>query len=82
MKTTACTLDQIATETIELPAKVAVMLKSEAQRNKKSTAQYLTQWLEDQADGREAVKVMNRIKEGKEKVYPADEVWVAYRQLS
>jgi predicted DNA-binding protein len=78
MKTTACTLDQIATQTIELPAQVAVMLKSEAQRSKKSIAQYLAQWLEDQADGREAAKIMQRIKEGKEKVYPADDVWARH----
>lgn len=68
MKTTA-------TKTIELPENIASMLQAEAKRSRKSIAQYVAQWLQDQADGREAARVMQRIKEGKEKAISAEEVY-------
>jgi hypothetical protein len=36
--------------------------------------EFLMQWLEDQADAREATAVMQRIEAGKEKVLPWDQV--------
>jgi len=62
-------------QTIELPVEVADMLKSEAKRNRKSIAEFIMQWLEDQIDGREAAKRMKRVKEGKSKLIPAEEVY-------
>jgi predicted DNA-binding protein len=71
-------MNTIATKTIELPEELAAMLQAEAKRSRKTIAQYVAQWLEDQQDGREAAKVIKRIKEGKEKVYPAAEVWARH----
>ncbi|TXT38654.1 MAG: hypothetical protein FD135_2757 [Comamonadaceae bacterium] len=71
-------MNTTATQTIELPEELASMLHAEARRSRKTIAQYVAQLLEDQADGREAAKVMKRIKEGKEKVYPASEVWAKH----
>lgn len=63
------------TQSIELPTEVAQQLQAEAKRSRKSVAEYLAQWLEDQADGREATKIMKRVKDGKETASPADEVY-------
>lgn len=68
MKTTA-------TQTIELPEELAAMLQAEARRSRKTIAQYVAQWLEDQADGREAAKRLKRIQDGKDKLVPAAEVY-------
>jgi predicted DNA-binding protein len=58
---------------IELPEEVATLLQAEVKRSKKSMAEYVMQWLEDQADIREANAMMERIKSGKEKTTPWSE---------
>lgn len=68
-------IENTTTETIELPVAVAAMLKLEAQYSKMSIAEYIRQWLEDQADGREAARISRRMKSGKEKRIPAAEVY-------
>ena len=62
-------------ETIELPAALVKLLKAEARRNRKSVAATIADWLEDQADGREATRIMKRIAAGKERAIPAEEVY-------
>lgn len=62
-------------QTIELPAEVADMLKSEARRSRQSIAEFIMQWLEDQIDGCQAASRMKRVKEGKSKLMPAEEVY-------
>lgn len=64
-----------ATQTIELPENIAAMLQAEARRSRKSVSNYIGQWLQDQADGREAARVLRRIEAGKEKLVPAEEVY-------
>jgi predicted DNA-binding protein len=78
MQNNAVALDSQSTRTIELPAEVAALLQNEARRSRKSIAECIMQWLEDQADGREAARISKRIKAGKEKVYPAKEVWARH----
>ena len=68
-------IDQSETELIALPLKVANMLRAEAKKSRLSVAEFLMQWLEDQADGREAAAILKRIESGKEKTIPAEEVW-------
>ena len=63
------------TRTIELPTELADQLQAEARRSRKSVVGYVRELIEDQVDGREAAKVMKRIKDGKEKAHPADEVY-------
>jgi hypothetical protein len=75
MKTNVLSFDSQTTQTIELPSEVAAMLKNEARRSRKSVAEFLMQWLEDQADGREAAKRLKLIKQGKTKASPAAEVY-------
>jgi predicted DNA-binding protein len=60
---------------VSLPRAVVTMLEIEAKRSRKPIAEFMANWLQDQRDGREATKVLKRIKEGKEKTYPAAEVW-------
>ncbi len=64
-----------STRTIELPADVADQLQAEARRSRKSVVSYVRELIEDQVDGRAAAKVMKRIRAGKEKAHPADEVY-------
>jgi len=78
MNTPSLAQNPQALETITLPATVARLLKREAHRSRLSVAEYLTQWLEDQVDGRDAAKVSMRIHDGQEKVYPAAEVWARH----
>ena len=68
-------IENTAMETIELPAAVVAMLKLEAQYSKMSIAEYIRQWLEDQADGREAARRMKMLKNGTTKAIPAAEVY-------
>ena len=63
------------TEFVELPSEVAGLLKAEAKKSRKSVAEFVMQWLEDQADGREAAKRMQDLKAGKTKAMPAEEVF-------
>ena len=58
-----------------LPEQVAAMLDEEAKTQHKTIPETITQWLEDQADGREAAMVMDRIASGQEEAAPAAEVW-------
>ncbi len=67
MKPNSVAIDGLATESIKLPAKVASMLKSEAEKNQLSIPELLLQWLDEQADARESAAVMKRIKDGQEK---------------
>ena len=67
------------TRTIELPEELADMLQAEAKRSRKSVAAYLTQWLEDQIDGRIAAKRLKDLKSGKTKGIPAEEVFAELR---
>lgn len=64
-----------AVASIELPARTAQMLQAEAKRARKPIGKLVLEWLEDQAEEREAAKVVKRIKEGKEKMIPAAEVY-------
>jgi len=64
-----------STEFVELPAEVAGLLKAEAKRSRKTVAAFVMQWLEDQADGREAARRMQDLKSGKTKAIPAEEVY-------
>lgn len=66
------------TRTIELPIEVADQLQAEAKRNRKTVAEYVAQWLEDQADGREAAKRLKAIESGKTKAIPAAEVYARH----
>ena len=68
-------IDQSETELIALPLKVANMLRAEAKKSRLSVAEFLMQWLEDQADGREAEKRWKSLKQGKTKAIPAAEVF-------
>jgi len=67
-------LDQLDTESIQLPQAVADKLRAEAKKSHMSVPEFLMQWLEDQADAREAAAVMQRIEAGKEKALPWDQV--------
>lgn len=58
-----------------LPEQVAAMLDEEAKTQHKTIPETIAQWLEDQADGREAAMVMARIANGQEKATPAAVVW-------
>lgn len=60
---------------IELPARTVERLQAEAKRARKPIAKFVLEWLDDQAEEREAAKVIKRIKEGKEKMIPAAEVY-------
>ena len=62
-------------EAIEIPVNLAKMLKAEARRRRKSVAAVIAGWLEDQADAREASRIMRRIAAGRERVIPAEEVY-------
>lgn len=75
MKSHSLAPEDLATESIQLPSDLASRLKAEAERNRLSIPELLMQWVQDQADGREAVATMKRIKSGKEKVSPAADVW-------
>ena len=68
-------MNTTATKTIELPEELVAMLQAEAKRSRKTIAQYVAQWLEDQQDGREAMRRWKLIKSGKTKVIPAEEVY-------
>jgi len=60
---------------LALPADLVQQLEREAKASKKTVTQLIGEWLEDQRDGREAMKVLKRIKDGKEKAIPAAEVY-------
>lgn len=62
-------IENTATETIELPVVVAAMLKLEVQYSKMPIAEYIRQWLEDQADGRKAARRMRLLKMVKPKPF-------------
>ena len=64
-----------ATRSIELPSEVADMLQAEAKRSHKSVGEFIAQWLEDQADGRDAAKRWKSLESGKTKAIPAAEVY-------
>lgn len=64
-----------STEFVELPVEVADLLKAEAKRSHQSIAEFMMQWLEDQADGREATQRMKDLKTGKTKAIPAEDVY-------
>lgn len=68
-------LHHVDNVTIELPSEVAQLLKAEAKQNKLSVAEFIMQWLEDQADGREAQRRMKLLKAGKTKAIAASEVY-------
>ena len=67
-----------STEFVELPVEVAGLLKAEAKRNRKSIAELMMQWLEDQADGREAARRLKDLKTGKTKAIPAEDVYARH----
>lgn len=67
-------LNQLDTESIQLPQAVADKLRAEAKKSRLSVPEFLMQWLEDQADARESAAVMKRIGAGKEKALPWNEV--------
>lgn len=65
----------VGTSALDLPLDVIGMLKKEAKAHRKSIAAYMREWLEDQADAREAARIIKRIDAGKEKLIPAEEVY-------
>lgn len=73
MTTAALSIDQLGTETIELPAKVAEGLKAEARARRTSTSKLLEQVLEDLADARESQKRLREIETGKVKAVAWDD---------
>lgn len=79
MNNTPFSLEQLAgsagTVSLDFPPDVARMLQAEAKVHRKPVAELVRELLEDRADGREAAKVMKRIRDGKERAHPADEVY-------
>ena len=68
-------LPQGGTAALELPADLVSMLEKEAKVRRKTIAKVVREWLEDQADARDATRIMKRIEEGKERLIPAEEVY-------
>ena len=62
-------------ESIELPAEIAAMLKAEARRRRISIATIIADWLQDQADAREADRRWKSLQNGKTKAVPAEDVY-------
>ena len=62
-------------EAIELPVEVVKQLKAEARRGRKSIAAILTEWLQDQADGREAHRRMQDLRLATTQAIPAAQVY-------
>lgn len=58
------------TVTLTLPADVAGMLEKEARAHRKPVAKFIQEWLEDQADAREAQKRLKDIETGKTAAVP------------
>ena len=67
-----------STVSIELPSALAKQLKDQARRNRKSIAQTIADWLQDQADASEADRRWKSLQSGKTKAVPAEQV---YRRL-
>jgi predicted DNA-binding protein len=63
------------TVSLELPSGLFAALEKESKRKRKSVVRVLADFLEDQADYRAAEAVMKRVREGKEKLIPAEEVY-------
>lgn len=63
------------TISIELPENIAAMLQEEARLRKKPVAALILEWLENQADEREAAKRLRRIDEGTVTPLPAAQVY-------
>ena len=64
-----------STVSIELPSDVAKLLKDQARRNRKSIAETIADWLQDQADAREAERRWKSLQSGKTKAVPAEKVY-------
>ena len=78
MKQTPLSIDQLAaagTVSVDLPEDVANMLQKEAKAHRKPIATYLREWLENQADAREAARRWKNIESGNTKPIPANEVY-------
>ena len=63
------------TVSVDLPKDLANMLQKQARAHRKPVAAYLREWLEDQADAREATRRWKDIQSGKTKTIPAEEVY-------
>ena len=63
------------TAALELPADLVSMLEKEARAHRKTIAVYMREWLQDQADAREATRRWKDIDSGKTKTVPAEEVY-------
>lgn len=63
------------TVALELPAGLAEALEKESRRKRKSVARMLAEYLEDLEDYRAAEAAMKRVRDGKEKFIPAEEVY-------
>ena len=78
MKQSPFSIDRLAaagTISLDLPEDVANMLQKEAKAHRKPVATYLREWLEDQADAREAARRWKDIQSGKTKTIPDEEVY-------
>lgn len=64
-----------STVSIELPSDVAQLLKDQARRNRKSIAAIIAEWLQDQADAREADRRWKSLQSGKTKAVTSDQVY-------
>ena len=73
--TATFSLEHLDTEAIQLPQEVAAKLKAEAKKSRLSVPEFIMQWLEEQADIREATKRLHDLKSGKTKAIPAEEVY-------
>jgi len=62
-------------ESIELPVEIAAMLKAEARRSRKSIAAIIANWLQDQADAREAERRWKSLRSGKTKAVAPEDVY-------
>lgn len=63
------------TVSIELPVALLHSLEKEGRRRHKTVAAVIAQMMQDREDFVAAEKVMKRVREGKEKLVPATEVY-------
>lgn len=79
MKQAPFSIDRLAasagTVSVDLPADVAGMLQKEAKLHRSPVAAVLREWLQDQADAREAARRWKDLESGKTKTISAEEVY-------
>jgi predicted DNA-binding protein len=58
-----------------LSPELLAAIQREAKASRRSPERMVREWLEDAADYREAVAVMKRVRDGKEQVHDAEDVY-------